>query len=412
MFQLDIQGKCETCLQTAKESEILCCDTCQFFYHAFCDSVEGNSDGIAKKTHLGLHKQASTKKNFIWKCDRCLTISEQNAASSVRDMISTLVDRIDQFETQLPQKIKEIVQDEFQRLNQSQAPDIDKLCDSLVTKMSNSNPVKPISINTPWSNDKRVEDMKSSMLIKADKDGKPVDPGKVRKTIMDNGVPVNKVVVTSSGDTFINCPNQQSRDKLHPLLHSENNNVVLLKSKLPTISLFGVTDDLSKEEIKQGIINQNEAIGKLVTEQHEELEVIYTRAPPQGKSYYQVTLRVSPLIRKAIANLGNKLFLSSKSCNVEDSFHIKRCNKCQSFGHYAAKCDEETPTVCGYCGEHHKSNKYLLKDSASITHKCFNCQAAGMEEFEGHSTFSRKCPAYIIEQKKLANSIAYNYQSN
>lgn len=406
MFHLDVQGKCETCLKTAKDSEILRCDSCQFYYHAYCESPEGIADGIAKKTHLSLHKQGSTKKNFSWKCDRCMTISEQNEASSVRDMISQLVDRFNQFETQLPQKINGMVHEEFQKLTDSQTQEIDKLSDSIVTKMSN--PVTP----TVWSDTKRVEEVKSSLLVKADKDGKPVDPGKVRKIIRENGVPVNKVVVASSGDTFINLPNVKSRDKLHPLLQSDTNDIVLLKSKLPAISLLGVTDKLSNEEIKQGIVNQNESIGRLVKEQKEELEVIYTREPPNGKSYHQVTLRVSPLIRKAINNLGNKIFLSSKSCNVEDNFHVKRCNKCQSFGHYAAKCKEDTPTVCGYCGENHESNACLLKNSPSRTHKCANCQIAGVEESEGHSTFSRKCPAYIVQQKKLASSIAYDYQLN
>ena len=107
MFLLDVQGKCETCLQVAKDTETIRCETCQFFYHAICNSPDGNSDAaIAKKTHLGLHKQTSTKKNFMWKCDRCLTISEQNEASSVREMISQLVDRFNLFESQLPLKIK------------------------------------------------------------------------------------------------------------------------------------------------------------------------------------------------------------------------------------------------------------------------------------------------------------------
>ena len=407
MFQLDIQGKCETCLQKAKDSEVIRCDICQFYFHAVCESEDGNKDGIAKKTHLGLHKQASTKKNFIWKCDKCMTISEINEAASVKDLITQLVDRFTTLETQLPEQIKGMVQEEFNKLKESQTPDIDKLSDSIATKISI--PAQPVG---PWTDTNRIQEMKSSLLIKADKNGQPVDPKKVRKIVMDNGVPVNKVVVASSGDTIINLPNQRSRDKLHPLLQSDNNEVVNLKSKLPSITILGVTDDLSKEEIVKGIISQNDSIGSLVNEQKEELEVVYMRAPPVDKSYFQVTLRVSPLIRKAIHSLGNKIFLASKSCRVEDSFHIKRCNNCQSYGHYAVKCNVGTPTVCGYCGEHHKSNECPLKNSPNRTHKCSNCQVAGIEEFEGHSTFYRKCPAYIIQQKKLASSIAYDYHLN
>ena len=96
---------------------------------------------------------------------------------------------------------------------------------------------------------------------------------------------------------------------------------------------------------------------------------------------------------------------------VVDSFHVKRCNKCQAFGHYADKC-VSVSTVCGYCCENHKSNDCILKDSNRNTHRCFNCRAVGIEEFEGHATFFRDCPAYVIQQKKLESSIAYDYNLN
>ena len=59
MFRLDVQGKCETCCNTAKPNEIIKCETCQFSYHALCESADGKADGIAKKTQLDQHKQAS-----------------------------------------------------------------------------------------------------------------------------------------------------------------------------------------------------------------------------------------------------------------------------------------------------------------------------------------------------------------
>ena len=217
-------------------------------------------------------------------------------------------------------------------------------------------------------------------------------------------------MVTSAGDTFINLPNQKSRDKLSPLLQSPSNDIVILKSKLPTICLLGVTDDLTKDEIKQGICRQNDVIGKLV-EDGQELSVIFTKPPTNNKLYHQVTVRVSSDIRLAIKSSGNKIHLSSKVCKVIDSFHVKRCNKCQSFGHYAAKCRESTPVICGYCGKNHESNDCHLKDQPSNTHKCCNCEIAGMKP-EGHSSFSFKCPAYTIQQDKLRSSIAYDYDLN
>lgn len=409
MFKLDPKGICETCIKKALDSEIIRCHACQFYFHAICDSDEGNGDDfIAKKTHLGLHKMPSTKKNFMWKCNKCLTVDEANQAATVKDMVSSLLERFNLLESNLESRLKEEintqVKQEFERLTASQSEEFVKLSASISTIVPD-----PAKASTVWNNPAKVEDIKASLMVRPDKDGKPVDREKVKKIILENGVPVNKVVVSSSGDTFINLPNNKSRDKLRPLLESENE-VVLLKKKLPQVSLLGVTDNLTKDDIKLGICSQNEVIGNLVKDGHE-LTVIYTRAPPAGKYFHHVTIRVSSDIRAAIKAGGNKIFLCQKVCTVVDNFHVKRCNKCQSFGHYAATCKEEVPVVCGYCAEHHKSSDCLLRDSARNTHKCINCQVAALDP-EGHSTFSLKCPAYIIQQDKLKSSIAYDYSLN
>ena len=171
----------------------------------------------------------------------------------------------------------------------------------------------------------------------------------------------------------------------------------------------GVTEEFTKDQIKTGICSQNKVIGDLVNA-GQELSVIYTRAPPQGKDFHHVTVRVSPEIRAAIKASGNKVFLSKKVCNVVDNFHVKRCNKCQDFGHYASKCTGDKPDVCGFCSENHKSRECELKEGPSHNHKCCNCAILGLTA-EGHSTFSLKCPAYKIQQDKLKSSIAYNYSN-
>ena len=226
--------------------------------------------------------------------------------------------------------------------------------------------------------------------------------------VMDKGVPVNKVVVTSSGDTFMNFPNVESLDKIRPLLEPDNV-VIKLKKKLPSVNLLGVTEKLTKVQIESAILSQNKVIHDLV-DSGEELSVIFTRDPPPSKDFHHITVRVSPLIRSAIKSSGNKLFLSKKVCNVVDNFHVLRCNRCQAFGHYASKCDEEKPQVCGYCGEQHKSAECHLKESPSRTHKCANCATSDLPA-DGHSTFSMKCPAYKIQQDKLKSSISYDYSN-
>ena len=385
-YELDDTGTCSTCDNIPGDSEITKCVICESSYHG-ADCNEAGANPICNKSFLKLFLQRSTKSNFAWTCDHCLTLKEHNEASTLSDNVRTLTDSVQTLANQFLQ-----LQGEF-----------NKLQEKMPEKENQPNP-------TVWNNKVRVEEMKSSLMVKPDNEGNPVDSKTVKKIVLDNGIPVNNIVVSSTGATFINLPNQNSRDKLGPLLQSDSNDIVMLKSKLPTISLLGVTDELTKEEIKTGICRQNDGIGKLV-EDGQELTVIYTRPPPVNKSYHQVTIRVSPDIRSAIKSSGDKIHLSSKVCKVRDSFHVKRCNKCQSFGHYAAKCRVDTPDVCGYCGNGHKSSECSIKDESSNSHSCCNCAIAGMKS-DGHSTFSLKCPTYIIQQDKLKSSIAYDYNLN
>ena len=201
------------------------------------------------------------------------------------------------------------------------------------------------------------------------------------------------------------------RDKLGPLLQINQiqNNVVKLKSKLPTISLIGVTENLSKDDIKSELCSQNEEIGNLVNA-GQELSVIFTKPPTTSQPHYQIVMRVSPDIRKVIRGYNNKLHLGFQMCKVVDRFYVRRCNKCQTFGHYASDC-EASELVCGFCMGSHDSNECHLKNSPHSDHKCKNCKSANLAE-TGHSTFWYRCPAYIIKQDKLKNSIGYDYNLN
>ena len=260
MFKLDSEGKCETCSNVATEEQIISCNNCQIHFHAVCNSEAGNGEHyIARKSHLGLHKQASTKPNFIWKCDICLTQAEANQAGSLKDVISSLVDRLNLLESKLSNEIKTQVSEAFTLLTASQTEEFDKLTASIANK-----PSVPVKSNpTVWDNLSKVEEMKSSLMVKPDQHGIPIDKNKLKKIVMDNGVPVNKIVVSQSGDTFINMPSEKVRDKLHPLLGSDNE-VVFLKKKLPSVKLLGITEKLTSDQIKTGLCNQNEAIGNLV----------------------------------------------------------------------------------------------------------------------------------------------------
>lgn len=437
-FELNESGVCGTCSKKIAEEKIKC-SSCEKYFHATCSPTDPICTNKAfLKTFINT---SANKLNFTWMCDHCLTLSEIDKVALMSEQLSSLRKAVTQLSEdktrsadqlkvqitneftlltehitsdiqaritdQVTREIRTQVTHEFDKLVASQSEKFDKLTASI------ADPTPSEAAGPHWKSPESDRDLRASLMVKPDEHGNPIDPGKVKKMILENGVPVNRITVSSSGDTFINLPNLKSREKLQPLLERDHNahNILLLKKKLPQVSILDVTEELSKEDIKSGLISQNEALATLVDAGHE-LSVVYTRPPPEGKMYHQVTIRVSPEIRRAIKAAGNRVHLSARHCRVADNFHIKRCNKCQSFGHYASKCKLDSRDVCGYCGENHKSSECLIKNSPPRTHKCCNCELAGLENFEGHSTFWSDCPAYKIQQNKLKSAISYDYSLN
>ena len=120
-------------------------------------------------------------------------------------------------------------------------------------------------------------------------------------------------------------------------------------------------------------------------------------------------VRVSPAIRDAIHNHWNKLNIGATCVRVHDRFYIKRCNRCNKFGHYKDKCSEASS--CGTCtSEVHETDVCPNKNKEGTAHlKCINCKKA-KEQFHGHSASYYKCPTYLLAQKKLKSNTPY-YQA-
>ena len=71
-FKLDDHGKCPSCEKVSIQGQHVRCFTCRGFYHAVCDSA-GQEEKVATKTTIANFLLQSTKKNFVFYCDGCLT---------------------------------------------------------------------------------------------------------------------------------------------------------------------------------------------------------------------------------------------------------------------------------------------------------------------------------------------------
>lgn len=392
-FELNLAGECLSCKKKdTPHTEAITCDTCKKMFHAICPSATNKQDTICNVSFLKLWQSSSTKNNFKWHCDTCLTDMETAKSASLEAVVHTLV-----------QKVSDLT-NEVQQIKQPQA----------VCSDNSTSAFAPVTYGGSWSDPKAVQNLRSSLVIKpvADADGKKstVNLENVRKIAVDNNIPVSKVGVSANGNTFIHCPSSAARDKLQPLLASNNPNqsVKPLQEKFPSISITGITEAISKDDLVTEVRKQNDYINTLI-ENGNTFKVLFMKPPTENFSNYQVIALVSPAIRDAITANRNRLFIGLQSCRVYDRFYVKRCNKCNDFGHYRAQCTKKA--TCGYCAsEDHESDQCPLKISKDYSQfKCINCKRNGLP-CEGHSASWFNCPSYIIAQKKMKSTISY-YES-
>ena len=313
-----------------------------------------------------------------------MTRKENKEASTINDQISSLTETV------------QLLAKEFSEFK----------------KQSSEKPQVNDEKEQPWCNTQRVAKMKTSLCIKSN--GSPVNLEKVGELATTNSIQVSKTVVKDNGDVYVELPSKENCEKLSPLLSEEtfaNNEVVTVKSKLPSISILNVKSFTSKEEFIGKIKQQNPTIKELV-EKGSDFSIVFAKEPCEENNQrqkFQVVARVSDDIRRAIKCNDDKIYMDLLALRVVDRFFVKRCNKCQNFGHYEKDCQEDA--CCGYCKGNHLSKDCVdVNDGDFGNYKCVNCER-GNKDGNGHSTHWHKCPSYLDLQKKLKKSIPY-YQKN
>ena len=92
MFLLSNEGTCTTCNCECKDDSIIECNKCNLKFHALCN-IATPLNCICNKSFLNLFKQRSTRKNFIWCCDCCMTTMEINSVKTDNQRITQLEEK-------------------------------------------------------------------------------------------------------------------------------------------------------------------------------------------------------------------------------------------------------------------------------------------------------------------------------
>ena len=241
-----------------------------------------------------------------------------------------------------------------------------------------------------------IENTKASIVIKPNDHGSPLlTKSQIGDIASDLAIPIHRTAADKTGRTFITV-SKKSSAKLQTALTSSTptNSVFTLPRKTPSIVLVGLDRKYESKDITDTVKRLN-SFGNLVTP--ETFKVLTIKPLKNNNDIFQCIINVSDSIRHAIKAAGDRVFFRENSLRVYDNFHVKRCNKCQSFHHYEGKCSS-TVVFCGTCSGAHSTDQCTVADISSF--KCINCFRNKLTA-DNHRAFDSCCQSYKNEQEKV-----------
>lgn len=156
-------------------------------------------------------------------------------------------------------------------------------------------------------------------------------------------------------------------------MESQGKGVREESARWPTVLVYDVDRDISKEKLAGQIADQNPELGL----DREAVVPLFMKGPKTDELAWWVC-SVRPSAFKAL--VGKSLFIGLNRCKVKEFTDVVRCFKCQRFGHRASKC-QQTVDTCGRCA----SKGHRAKDCQSVPVKCANCGQAARSGHAGCS---------------------------
>ena len=390
IVKVDEGSVCASCNITPIAEQVVQCFVCKFHFHGYCEPA-GNDLHLGSKTMVKTFLSASTKSNFKFFCDTCLTTYERNLVETENQKITALTEKVGKMETKLDE-ITKLLKSPNQPMHVAQKP-VTKTCWDDTEKLSQIKAPKP----------------KPQLIIKKSNEE---NQNKIKETLIQNKVQVTESFKNKEGDLVVTCETEEQRETLKTLVTttSSGTEVRTPKGKRSSITIVGFPKEHTKEEILQLLVLQNGFIKGFANQNkiEEHIEIFSVKPLKNKNDYYQAFASVSPTLREGIKHFKNRVSIGFTTCRVYDRYHVKRCNICQHFGHYAKDCPIPDEHACGKCG-----NNHLTNDCENEERTCINCvRMSGYTSQCNHSTFDYKCPTLKKQQeeeKKKQSSNILNY---
>lgn len=216
-----------------------------------------------------------------------------------------------------------------------------------------------------------------------------IDPTKLK-------VGVRNIRTIDSGGIKIKCQSMHETDVLKRNITEKLQNdyeVNLTKMRKPRIKITNFDQDMSEDEIKRSIFEQNHVEG--------DMDITFLRK--NRNSSVTIFGECSAAAFKSLMNI-SKIYIGWGRYPVYEDINVLRCFKCQQFHHKQKNCLNEL--VCPICSDSHEEK------SCPKTKKCCkNCKMANEKykikyNFE-HSSTDPSCPSVKYHIAMLKNKIDY-----
>ena len=292
--------------------------------------------------------------------DNCITNLEINQSESEANRLHVLESKMSSIDLQL-QQIHTILKSKGEKTGSTKSkPEL------------KPSPKK----NSIWSDSEKLAKVKAppskaALVIPKVTDERLNTENKsiIEKTVIDNHIPLTETYTNKAGDLVLVCESSENRDKLKNLVQTAKQDISMNapKTKHQSITIVGMEREYDPDEIKKMIVQQNFLIKKFTEANNldEHLKVHSIKPTRNNEQKFQVFASVSEVLREGFKKNRDKLILGVNQCKVYDQKQTKRCNNCQRYGHFIAKCPTPDDPSCGKCSGDHQT-----RDCTSTNRGC------------------------------------------
>lgn len=201
------------------------------------------------------------------------------------------------------------------------------------------------------------------------------------------------------GGLIIDSQSREQQAALKSALskHPEQYTTKELGSLQPRLILTGVDAGYTDDMLVDSLLSQNEEVfGEGANKERVKIAGKRRCRNPQRENW---VLEVNPKDFRAIQKNGY-VNLDLVRIRVEQHIYIRRCFRCNNFGHTTVNCPDKQDT-CPRCAEQHR-----LECCKSEKLTCINCKRLGAKD-TAHAAMDGCCPVYQKKVQIAINNIDY-----